>query len=180
MKNIFWETKEEKKELPKGKTIPPRVVKETPTTAYVDVMPQNPADTSTPYKAFVAMKNAMGAIPIEATKYVAAFAGMNVHNVGKQDILDSAQRELDKIGADTSAFNDEYKKLYDERVVKQKQMLADKSRQLAELSAEIGKLDSLVKEAEGSLEEGKGKFMAEQAALTDNLNMEIGKIKQYI
>lgn len=183
MKNPFWgKDDSDDEEIKTLKQSAKKVAEPAPTAPIKLQESLSPVFSvpNTKFRQFLMTKNAMPTTIVEATRYIAAFAGVSVNGITKADLLDSASQELEKINAETSAFMDEYNSVYDTKVVQRKRHLADLSKELARISDEISKLDAETKSDEADILAGKNRFMSEQTDKIGNMNDEMNKIKQYI
>lgn len=140
------------------------------------------------YYEFVVMKNAMSAIPQENIKYQAAFAGwMTGGNQTKDSLMKTANIYLGLVDREIAEFGEAYKHEYQQQVVKNEELINQKSAEvqkyaelIASLNNEISSLKQESQNTSGKLKSKYDSFMAAGNEQRQEILDEIDKIKQYI
>ena len=139
------------------------------------------------YFEFARMIAVMQAIPDEAARYDAAFAGLQVQGVNKQRLLDTAAEYLRILSADAGQFQATVDASYQEKVHGKEAEAEEKAARIRALSQEIAQLQqqisSLQEETRISKEKLSGSttaYAAESNRRQQEIRHDIDKINQYI
>ena len=139
------------------------------------------------YFEFARMIAVMQAIPDEAARYNAAFAGLQVQGVNKQRLLDTAAEYLRILSADAGQFQATVDASYQEKVHGKEAEAEEKAARIRALSQEIAQLQqqisSLQEETRISKEKLSGSttaYAAESNRRLQEIRRDIDKINQYI
>lgn len=140
------------------------------------------------YYEFTVMKNAMSAIPQEELRYQAAFAGWRVGgNQTKESLISTAKIYLGLVDKEIKDFEHAYKTQYDQQVLKNEQVIEQKTKRVQELVEEMNKLNAEIQQLKGenfnntaSLTAKHDAFMAAGGAQREEILLELEKINQYI
>jgi hypothetical protein len=139
------------------------------------------------YYEFARMIAVMQAIPNEAARYNAAFAGLQVQGLNKQRLLDTAGEYVRVLAADAGQFQATVDTTYQEKVRGKEAAAKEKADRVRELSQEIVQLQqqigALQEEIRGSkqkLTDGSNSYAAESNRRQQEIRRDIDKINQYI
>ena len=139
------------------------------------------------YYEFARMVAVMSAIPDEAARYNAAFAGLQVQGLDKQRLLDTAAGYLKVLSADAEQFDATVKASYQEKVQgkeKEAQELASRiqalSQEIIQLQQRIGALNEEVKASKDKLTAGNTAYSTESKRRQNEIRESIEKINRYI
>ena len=139
------------------------------------------------YYEFARMIAVMQAIPDEAARYNAAFAGLRVQGLDKQRLLDTAGEYLRILTTDAGQFQATVDATYQEKVKGKEAEAGEKAGRIREMSQEIVQLqqqiNSLQEEIRSSKEkltDGTNSYSAESNRRQQEIRRDIEKINQYI
>jgi hypothetical protein len=148
------------------------------------------SDTNIPgpdYFEFARMTSAMQAIADERSRYVAAFAGLQVQGLDKEKLLATAGEYLRVLTTDAEHFQTTVEAALQEKVVSRSAEAEEKSRRIQALSQEILELQQQIGVLQKEMAENKEKLMASSSGYTaeserrkQQIQADIGKIKQFI
>lgn len=136
---------------------------------------------------FNEMLKAMSAIPIEMTKYVAAFQGLAATGLTKDRLIESAEHYKTIIGQNLNEFDVAYIDMVKVQVEDKKSLIDLKTKQVQDLALKIGELNATIKQlneesisAELALKTKKDLFINSGNLVIGEINNELGKINSYI
>jgi hypothetical protein len=139
------------------------------------------------YYEFSKMIEAMHVIPDEKSRYMAAFAGLNVQGLDKTKLLSTAAQYLQLLDSDAASFSSTIDLALQEKVhSKQKEIeeagntIQQLSKEIAGLQNRIGVLQNEVKENEEKIQTNSNGYQAEMSKLKEKITNDIEKIKQHI
>lgn len=148
------------------------------------------SDTNLPgpdYYEFSKMVTAMSMIPDERSRYIAAFAGLQVQGLDKQKLLSTTGEYLKVIAADAAQFQQTVDAASKEKVADRTADVEKKKQRMQELSQEIMKLQEEVNATQLEIEEDKNKLYANSNAYSLESNnrkqlieADVQKITAYI
>jgi hypothetical protein len=141
----------------------------------------------TDYFEFTQMKNAMSAIPQEEVRYQAAYAGWSVGGQNKKVLVDTANIYLGLVDREINEFEEAFKVQYAEKVTKNEEDIARKSKEIVDLTDKINKLNAEVVNLKmqngqntAALKDKHDAFMAAGSDKRQEILNEIEKINQFI
>ncbi len=139
------------------------------------------------YYEFARMIVAMQAIPDERSRYVAAFAGLQVQGLGKEKLLSTASEYLRVVAADADRFGKTVESALQEKVHSRAAEAEEKGRQIQLLSQQIVELQAQISSMQGEIRENKerleannGAYAAESDRRKRQIETDIEKINNYI
>ena len=139
------------------------------------------------YYEFAAMVQALGAVPDESARYLAAFAGLQVQGLEKEKLLSTAAQYLKILETDAGMFHQTVDAAVQEKVHARRQEMEEKHRRMQELSKEIadlqrqiGQLEGEVRESEEKIEARNAAYVSESAERSTRIQSDIQKIKNYL
>jgi hypothetical protein len=140
------------------------------------------------YYEFIVMKNAMSAIPQEAVKYQAAFAGWATGgNQNRDTLLKTADVYLGLVRKEIDDFEQAYKTEHTNQIAKTQDLLQQKKTQIADLKQKLADLTQESIGLEQQISAGVSVLEAKHDAFAQagqeklsEIAGEIQKIKQYI
>jgi chromosome segregation ATPase len=139
------------------------------------------------YYEFARMIAVMRAIPDEAARFNAAFAGLQVQGLDKQRLLDTAAEYLRVLTADARQFQTTVDDSYQEKV-KGKETEAEGmaarirslSQEMLQLQQQIGILQEEITTSKEKLAGGSSAYTAESKRRQQEIQLNAEKINQYI
>jgi uncharacterized small protein (DUF1192 family) len=139
------------------------------------------------YYEFARMIGVMQAIPNEAARYNAAFAGLQVQGLSKQRLLDTAAEYLKVLTTDAEQFQATVDASYQEKVRGKEAEAEEKAARIQLLSQEILQLQQRIGSLQEEIRVGKDKlagssngYSAESKRRQQEIRRDIDKINQYI
>jgi hypothetical protein len=139
------------------------------------------------YNEFARMIAVMQAIPDEAARYNAAFAGLRVQGLDKQRLLDTAGEYLRILTTDAAQFQATVDAKYQEKVHGPETEAAEKADRIRALSQEIVQLQQQISALQEEVRTSKDKLSGSSSAYTaesdrrqQEIRRDIDKINQYI
>jgi hypothetical protein len=139
------------------------------------------------YYEFARMIAVMQAIPDEAARYNAAFAGLRVQGLDKQRLLDTAGEYLRILTTDAAQFQATVDAKYQEKVHGPETAAAEKADRIQALSQEIVQLQQQISSLQAEISISKDKLSGSSSAYTaesdrrqQEIRHDIDKINQYI
>lgn len=139
------------------------------------------------YYEFRAVKGAMNSVPLEATRYQAAFAGAQASGLSKEGLLDSAKYYIDVINGELEAFSGTYQTMYEREVTQKEQKIQAIANEMTELNnkinqlnEEISKTSTEVSVTKATLESKKSIFLQAAEECKQDINKDILNINNYI
>jgi hypothetical protein len=139
------------------------------------------------YYEFARMIAVMQAIPDEAARYNAAFAGLRVQGLDKQRLLDTAGEYLRILTTDAAQFQATVDAKYQEKVHGPETEAAEKADRIRALSQEIVQLQQQISSLQAEIGISKDKLSGSSSAYTaesdrrqQEIRRDIDKINQYI
>lgn len=139
------------------------------------------------YFEFAKMTQAMSGIADENLRYSSAFAGLTVQGLDKQKLLDTANAYLKILATDAANFSNTVDAALAEKVQAKQQEIVTKQQRIEQLQREIADLQhqvqllyAEVKENEEKIENNTGGYKRASEDLTQQIQLDIEKIKQYI
>lgn len=139
------------------------------------------------YYEFARMISVMQAIPDESARYNAAFAGLQVQGLRKQQLLDTAAAYLNVLAADAEQFQASVDSSYQEKVRGKEAEAQEKAARIQSLSQEIMQLQQRITTLQEEVRAGKeklaassGGYSAESKRRQEEIRADIEKINQYI
>jgi hypothetical protein len=139
------------------------------------------------YYEFARMITAMQAIPDERSRYVAAYAGLQVQGLDKEKLLSTATEYLRVLASDGDHFGSTVEAALQEKVLSRTTEVEEKSKRIEALSQEILGLQSQIStmqneilEAKSRLEAGSNAYAAESERRKQQIQGDIQKIDNYI
>lgn len=136
---------------------------------------------------FNEMLKAMSAIPIEMTKYVAAFQGLAATGLTKVKLIESAEHYKTIIAQNLSEFETAYTDMVKVQVEDKKSLIELKTKQVQELAVKIGALNEEIKKlnedsisAEMTLRNKKDSFISSGNLVISEIDNELTKINSFI
>jgi uncharacterized small protein (DUF1192 family) len=139
------------------------------------------------YYEFARMVAAMHAIPDEAARYNAAFAGLQVQGLDKQRLLDTAAEYLKVLATDAEQFEATVEASYEEKVrgkeTEAKQIgtrIQALSQEIMQLQQRIGTLQEEVKTGKDKLAGSSSAYSAGSKGRQGEIRRDMEKIDQYI
>jgi hypothetical protein len=139
------------------------------------------------YYEFARMIAVMRAIPDEAARFNAAFAGLQAQGLDKQRLLDTAAGYLQVLTADARQFQTTVDASYQEKV-KGKETEAEEmaarirslSQEMLQLQQQIGVLQEEIRASKEKLAGGSSAYTAESKRRQQEIQRNTEKINQYI
>jgi hypothetical protein len=139
------------------------------------------------YYEFARMIAVMQAIPDEAARYNAAFAGLQVQGLDKQRLLDTAAEYQRILTTDATQFKATVERSYREKV-QGKEMEAEAtanrirslSQEILQLQQQIGALQAEVRSSKDKLAAGSSAYEAGSNRRLEEIRNDIRKINKYI
>ncbi len=139
------------------------------------------------YYEFARMTAVMQAIPDEAARYIAAFAGLRVQGLDKQRLLDTAGEYLRILATDAAQFQATVDAKYQEKVHGPETEAAEKadriralSQEIVQLQQQIGSLQAEISISKDKLGGSTSAYTAESDRRQQEIRRDIDKINQYI
>jgi len=139
------------------------------------------------YYEFARMIAVMQGIPDEAARYNAAFAGLQVQGLNKQQLLDTADGYLRVLTTDAERFQATVDASYQEKVRGKETEAEEKAARIQELSQEILQLQQRITGLQEEIRAGKEKlagsssaYGAESKRRQQEIRRDVEKINQYI
>jgi hypothetical protein len=139
------------------------------------------------YYEFARMIAVMQAIPDEAARYNAAFAGLRVQGLDKQRLLDTTGEYLRILTTDAAQFQATVDAKYQEKVHGPETAAAEKADRIRALSQEIVQLQQQISSLQAEISVSKDKLSGSSSAYTaesdrrqQEIRRDIDKINQYI
>jgi len=139
------------------------------------------------YFEFAKMTQAMMAIADEKSRYVAAYAGLNVQGLDKSKLLNTATAYLQILEKDAAHFSSTVDVALTEKVKAKQQEIVLKQQRIEQLSKEINDLQSQVlmlhdevRENEEKIESNTGGYKTASENMKQQILIDIEKIKQHI
>jgi hypothetical protein len=139
------------------------------------------------YYEFARMIAVMRAIPDEAARYNAAFAGLQAQGLNKQRLLDTAGEYLRMLTTDAGQFQTTVETTYKEKVHGKEAEAKEKSSRIQALSQEIVQLQQQITALQEEIHSSKDKLSGRSSAYTaesnrrqQDIRRDIEKINQYI
>jgi hypothetical protein len=139
------------------------------------------------YYEFARMIGVMQAIPNEAARYNAAFAGLQVQGLSKQRLLDTAAEYLKVLTTDAEQFQATVDASYQEKVRGKEAEAEEKAARIQSLSQEIlqlqqriGTLQEEIRVSKDKLAGSSNGYSAESKRRQQEIRRDIDKINQYI
>jgi uncharacterized small protein (DUF1192 family) len=139
------------------------------------------------YYEFARMIAVMQAIPDEAARYNAAFAGLQVQGLSRQRLLDTAGEYLRVLASDAEQFHATVDASYQEKVRGKEAEAEEKtdriqalSQEILELQQQIAVLQDEIRSSKEKLSGGAGAYGAESKRRQQDIQRDIDKINQFI
>jgi len=139
------------------------------------------------YYEFSRMIGVMRAIPDDAARYNAAFAGLQVQGLDKQRLLETAAEYLRILDADAGQFQKTVDSTLQEKVNGKEAEAEEKatrirvlSQEILQLQQQIGVLQEEVRANREKLTGGSNSYHAESKRRQQEIQLDIEKINQYI
>ncbi|MEI6948471.1 hypothetical protein V9K67_14855 [Paraflavisolibacter sp. H34] len=139
------------------------------------------------YFEFAKMIDALGAVPDEKARYAAAFAGLNVQGLNRQQLLSSADAYLQLLQGDAATFQATLDTAQQEKVFQKKAEIEAKGRRIEQLSQEItvlhqqlAALNNEIRESEEKLAASSAAYTAELHRIQSRIEQDLQKIRQHI
>lgn len=139
------------------------------------------------YYEFARMIAVMQAIPDEAARYSAAFAGLQAQGLNKERLLDTAGEYLRILATDAAQFQATVDASYREKVHDREMEAEDKAGRIRALSQEIVQLQQQISAMNADIRASREKLVAGSSAYSDestrrqeDIRRDIEKINQYI
>jgi hypothetical protein len=139
------------------------------------------------YYEFARMIAVMQAMPDEAARYNAAFAGLQVQGLNKQRLLDTASAYLRALTTDAGQFQATVDAKYQEKVRGKEAEAGEKadrirtlSQEIVQLQQHIGSLQEEIQTSKDKLSGSSNAYTAESNRRQQEIRRDIEKIKQYI
>jgi hypothetical protein len=139
------------------------------------------------YFEFSKMIEAMGSLPDEKARYVAAFAGLSVQGLDKAKLLSTAADYLRVLNADAANFGSTVDATLQEKVFLKKKETEEKAMRIEQLKSEINELhrqievlNGEIRENESKIENNSGSYKRESETMKMRIEKDIEKIKQHI
>jgi hypothetical protein len=139
------------------------------------------------YYEFSRMIEAMQAIPDEASRFAAAFAGLQVQGLDKEKLLSTAAAYLQVLDTDANQFHTTVDAALQEKVHARKAAAEEKALRIQALTKEITDLQAQVHALETEIQENEEKissrneaYVAESADRKAWIEADIIKIKNYL
>lgn len=139
------------------------------------------------YYEFARMIAVMQGIPDEAARYNAAFAGLQVQGLNKQQLLDTASEYLRVLLTDAGQFQATVDASYQEKVRGKEGEATEKaariqalSQEILQLQQQIGVLQDEIRTSKEKLAGGNSAYTAESRRREQEIRRDIEKINQYI
>jgi len=139
------------------------------------------------YYEFARMITAMQTIPDERSRYVAAFAGLQVQGLDKEKLLSTAAEYLRVLTSDADRFGSTVAAALQEKVLSRSAEAEEKgkriqamSQEILELQNQIGAMRSEIREAKSRLEANSNAYAAECEKRKRLIQGDIEKINNYI
>jgi hypothetical protein len=139
------------------------------------------------YYEFARMIAVMQAIPDEAARYNAAFAGLQVQGLDKQRLLDTATEYLRILSTDAGQFQATVDAAFKEKVNGKEAEAEQKaarirslSQEIAQLQQQIGSLQEETRVSKDKLSAGSIAYSTESKRRQEDIRRDIEKINQYI
>ena len=139
------------------------------------------------YYEFSKMIAAMRSITDEAARYNAAFAGLQVQGLNKEQLLATAAQYMQLLERDATDFQATIDVAMQEKVAAQQQELEGKktriqqlSQEIAQLHQEIGQLNSIIQENEEKIRSSSTAYQVTLTQVRNTMLYDIEKIKQHI
>jgi peptidoglycan hydrolase CwlO-like protein len=129
----------------------------------------------------------MQAIPDEAARYNAAFAGLQVQGLNKQRLLDTAGEYLRVLTTDAGQFQATVDAKYQEKVHGPEAEAGEKagriqalSQEIVQLQQQISSLQEDIRISKEKLSDSSSAYTAESNRRQEGIRRDIDKISQYI
>jgi hypothetical protein len=139
------------------------------------------------YYEFARMIAVMQAIPDEAARYNAAFAGLQVQGLNKQRLLDTAGEYLRILTTDAGQFQATVDASYQEKVRGPETAAEEKaarirslSQEIVQLQQQISALQEEIRSSKEKLTGGSSAYTAESKRRQEEIRRDIEKINQFI
>jgi hypothetical protein len=139
------------------------------------------------YYEFARMIAVMQAIPDEAARYNAAFAGLQVQGLNRQRLLDTADEYLRILTTDAEQFQATVDASYREKVHDPEAEAEEKagriralSQEIVQLQQQISALQEEVRSSKEKLAGGSSAYTAESNRRQQEIRRDIEKINQFI
>jgi hypothetical protein len=139
------------------------------------------------YYEFARMIAVMQAIPDEAARYNAAFAGLQVQGLSRQRLLDTAGEYLRVLASDAEQFQATVDASYREKVRGKEAEAEEKagriqalSQEILQLQQQISVLQEEIRSSKEKLDGGAGVYAAESKRRQEEIRRDIEKINQFI
>jgi len=118
------------------------------------------------YYEFSKMVEAMQVIPDEKSRYIAAFAGLQVQGLSKEKLLATADEYLKMVAADAAAFQQTLSATLQEKVKGKQEEAEEKKRRIQQLSQEVTDLQTQVVALQNEIGENEAKISANSDGYT--------------
>jgi len=139
------------------------------------------------YYEFSRMILAMQVMPDEASRFAAAFAGLQVQGLDKEKLLSTAAAYLQVLETDAGQFHSTVDAALQEKVHARKAATEEKflriqtlTKEIADLQTEVQALQAEIAENEEKISSRNGSYVAESADRKARIEADIVKIKNYI
>lgn len=139
------------------------------------------------YYEFSKMVEAMRSIPEEKARFVAAFAGLQVQGLRKEQLLATAAQYLTMLDDDARNFTATIDTALDEKVKARKKEIAEKQqrkealkREISDLGNEIKVLSNEITASEEKIRNSSAGYEQELTLRKNSIQQNIEKIKQHI
>jgi hypothetical protein len=139
------------------------------------------------YYEFARMIAVMRAVPDEAARYNAAFAGLQAQGLSRQRLLDTAAEYLRMLTTDAGQFQATVDASYQEKVRGKEAEAEEKtgriqalSQEILQLQQQISALQEEIRSSKEKLSGGAGAYAAESKRRQEEIRRDIEKINQFI
>ncbi len=139
------------------------------------------------YYEFTRMIAAMQAIADDRSRYVAAFAGLQVQGLDKEKLISTAGEYLRVLTADAERFGKTVESALQDKVHSRSAEAEEKGRRIQalsqevlELQAQITAMQQEIRDAKEKLEMNSNAYIAESERRKQQIQTDIGKIDNYI
>lgn len=190
--SAFVEVQEEEKRSPSTPAIPEGTIQVTPPEnekfrSYFEKLFSEANLPGPDYYEFSKMVEAMKSIPEERDRFCAAFAGLQVQGLTKEQLLGTAAQYLQVLDDDAKNFSATIDTALEQKVQSRKQEIANKqqrlqqlTREISDITAEIAQLSGEVKESEEKIRTNSEGYQQQLAVTKQRIAENIEKIKQHI